>query len=221
MGMGEIEFKRVPSPAAGQIYYQGEARGATYRVVSLKGTTGHGEFRAYRMAGDRMIPASYGCSHKTRREAFEQCERDLEDVLADRKAASAVEPVEPTPPFYAARMADAIKTLAERSGVPLELLAPPPTAVGDEDADLPELFQSDHKLLDRIVRRAAYDALKTMLATLDGWIEGARENHDAMQHRGESTGGECWQSFAPEDIRTMVNDAARQFGTREPWDGVK
>jgi hypothetical protein len=50
---------------------------------------------------------------------------------------------------------------------------------------------------------------------LDGWVQGARENHDALDHRGESTGSECWTQFHPSDIRRMVNDAAREVGLSE------
>lgn len=58
-------------------------------------------------------------------------------------------------------------------------------------------------------------ALQAMLATLDGWIEGAYENHQAMAHRNENTGEECWRKFEPSDIRAMINDTAREFGVTE------
>lgn len=61
----------------------------------------------------------------------------------------------------------------------------------------------------------ASSALRAMLETLDGWIEGAQENHAALGHRGENTGEECWRTFAPADIRRMINDAARELGVRE------
>jgi hypothetical protein len=116
----------------------------------------------------------------------------------------------------------AIKTLAERAGVPLSLLAEDPFTddtfvVVDSEADLHDLLLADDKLVDRIVKRAAYDMGKALLDVLNGWIEGAQENHEAMQHRNENTGEECWTQFAPEDIRRMVNDAARIMGTREPY----
>ena len=57
-------------------------------------------------------------------------------------------------------------------------------------------------------------ALLAVLDALDGWIEGARENHGALEHRHENKGEECWRSFAPEDIRRMVNDAAREVGLK-------
>lgn len=62
---------------------------------------------------------------------------------------------------------------------------------------------------------AAHQALWALLCTLDGWIEGAQENHEAMGHRGENTGEECWHSFTPADIRLMVNDTAREMGISE------
>lgn len=58
-------------------------------------------------------------------------------------------------------------------------------------------------------------ALAAVLDALDGWIEGAQSNHDDMGHRGENTGDECWRSFAPGDIRNMINDAARELGVTE------
>ncbi len=67
---------------------------------------------------------------------------------------------------------------------------------------------------DRLTR-GRREALAAVLSVLDGWIEGARENHYAMEHRGENRGGECWRQFAPDDFRRMINDAARQVGIRE------
>jgi hypothetical protein len=61
----------------------------------------------------------------------------------------------------------------------------------------------------------AADALSRMLGVLDGWIEGARSNHDGMGHRGEPRGEECWTQYAPADIRRMINDAAREAGLSE------
>lgn len=55
-------------------------------------------------------------------------------------------------------------------------------------------------------------ALGTLRAHLDGWIQGAKENHEALDHRTENKGEECWRHFAPEDIRTMINDACRELG---------
>lgn len=68
-------------------------------------------------------------------------------------------------------------------------------------------------------QRGASRALARLLDALDGWIEGARANHDALDHRGENIGDECWTRFHPSDIRAMVNDAAREVGVAEPWTG--
>lgn len=54
-------------------------------------------------------------------------------------------------------------------------------------------------------------ALKAMLAVLDGWIEGAQSNHEALGHR--ETG--CCSTFAPEDIRRMVEDAAEDAARKK------
>jgi len=63
------------------------------------------------------------------------------------------------------------------------------------------------------LRRIAQSvALHAMLRNLGGWIEGARENHEAMDHRNEGVGEECWRKFAPSDIRNMINDVARELG---------
>lgn len=61
-------------------------------------------------------------------------------------------------------------------------------------------------------RAAQSQALYAMLVNLDGWIDGAKENHEALEHRGENIGSECWRSFEAADIRTMVNDVCRELG---------
>jgi len=53
-------------------------------------------------------------------------------------------------------------------------------------------------------------ALNAVLDSLDGWIAGARDNHEGMGHRGEMD--PCWEQFGPGDIRRMVADAAREIG---------
>lgn len=67
-------------------------------------------------------------------------------------------------------------------------------------------------------------ALSALLGALDDWIAGARENHDALDHRGETTDDPCWTRFHPADIRVMVNDAARELGIpefAEPTDPIE
>lgn len=129
----------------------------------------------------------------------------------------------------------AIKTLAERAGVPLDLLASgtPVTSemtrqvVAANEAKLAErqarfewmeqrlaaagvtaethMVKFDGTVLEkeateRIVKRAAYDALKVALFTLD----------KAASERGSA-------EFDLTEIRAVINRAARSMGVREPW----
>ena len=71
------------------------------------------------------------------------------------------------------------------------------------------------KLTDPDHRAAASLALYSLLVNLDGWIDGARSNHDGLDHRGEPMGEECWTQYHPADIRNMVNDVARELGLGE------
>jgi len=65
-------------------------------------------------------------------------------------------------------------------------------------------------------RQAASRALYRLLVNLDGWIQGQKENHEALEHRGrENRGEECWRLWAPADFRSMVNDVARDLGLSE------
>jgi hypothetical protein len=86
--------------------------------------------------------------------------------------------------------------------------ATPQPAVEARPADRDDLPTTNRKT-------GALDALAAMRAALDGWIEGARSNHDAVGRRGESRGEECWRTFAPADIRAMINDACREMGVAE------
>lgn len=79
-------------------------------------------------------------------------------------------------------------------------------ARGAEAAGKPE--ETDKKAL-------ASSVLYALLVNLDGWIQGARENHDALDHRGEPMGEECWTRWHPADVRSMINDVAREFGVSE------
>lgn len=100
----------------------------------------------------------------------------------------------------------------------------PPTIIGEgefwartADMDLPSLHDLDRDLMSRIVRRARYDVLRSMVNIVAGWVEGAKENHEACDHRGEPLGDECWRSFAPDNIGRMINDAAREANCAEPY----
>lgn len=70
---------------------------------------------------------------------------------------------------------------------------------------------------DRAAQVAAdkRQALAIVRAVLDDWIRGAKENHEALGHRRENRGEECWRTFAPSDFRNMINDAARELGVDE------
>lgn len=60
---------------------------------------------------------------------------------------------------------------------------------------------------NRVGKVEALDALADVLA---GWVDGAKANHDALGHRGEPAGEECWTRFYAGDITNMIDDAARQ-----------
>jgi hypothetical protein len=108
---------------------------------------------------------------------------------------------------------------------------PPPRPVIERTSPPKTAAMPDQAALQAVVAAAmppqamgkvgAAAALQAMLMTLDSWIEGAYENHHALEHRSENTGEECWREFAPSDIRAMVNDTARDLGLTEfRLDGV-
>lgn len=84
--------------------------------------------------------------------------------------------------------------------------------IGDE-CDLLTLRVGQEELGKRIARRAAYDMGRMVLSALDGWIEGAQANHEALGRRDT----DCCSTFHPDDIRNMVNDACRVMGAPEAW----
>lgn len=111
----------------------------------------------------------------------------------------------------ATRVGDAVHELLGAVSRPAP--APDPeTVVVPLGAELGELLAADARVTQRVVKRAKYDALRTMLDVLDGWIEGAHENADA----GAGSHADAEQ-FHAEDIRRMVNDAAREHHVREPY----
>lgn len=111
----------------------------------------------------------------------------------------------------ATRVGDAVHELLVAVSRPAP--APDPeTVVVPLGAELGELLAADARVTQRVVKRAKYDALRTMLDVLDGWLEGAAENHEALDRREPFD-----DRFAPDDIRRMVNDVAREHGVREPW----
>jgi hypothetical protein len=93
-------------------------------------------------------------------------------------------------------------------------------AVKVAEAKPPQADLADVEVVGRIVRRAKYEALHAMLEILGGWVTGAQENCEAMEHGSAAChddGRACGETFYVADIRNMVNDAARQVGTREPY----
>lgn len=84
--------------------------------------------------------------------------------------------------------------------------------------DLADLMVQHQALLARIVRRAKYDALREMSRALDGWMRGAKDNHDAMDHR--DCDPNCWTTFHAVDVRSMIADAASAAGTTWPAAGL-
>jgi hypothetical protein len=130
--------------------------------------------------------------------------------IAAHLAARRTGPMPPISELRARRASNvnALRTVAKLLDVPLDELADLPPATD------PALEDNVPELVERIERRAKYVALRHMLHVLDGWIEGAQGNHEALGHRGESS--PCWNRFDAEDFRRMVNDAARELGVPEP-----
>lgn len=112
------------------------------------------------------------------------------------------------PPLYTARSRTPKQILTLLAVIlneaPTVKVAPPEVNSGLSAGKPPAIFKPNARL-----------TLQAMLATLDGWIEGAYENHQAMEHRNENTGEECWRKFEPSDIRHMINDTARDLGVTE------
>lgn len=90
-----------------------------------------------------------------------------------------------------------------------EIAAAQPQPAAETD---PATDDSVSDLVDRIVRRSQYLALREVLDVLDGWERGARENGDlgARPAYGEY---DVWHSS---DVRRMIDDAARELGVPEP-----
>lgn len=122
-------------------------------------------------------------------------------------------PVADTPADLVRRLAAAIER--ESRTKPTAPITPDALNLATETHSIVGLIDLDMTLLNRIIARAKYDALREVLAALDSWVEGQKSNHEALDHRGEAVN--CWDYWHPDDIRRMINDAARATGTREPW----
>lgn len=106
--------------------------------------------------------------------------------------------------------------LPEREPVqPPALRAVPMIGATREEKPVRPVQEPAAATLGQSVALGHRQALAVLLVVLDDWINGVHDNHEAMGHRGESTGSECWRQFAPDDIRRMVNDAAREVGIPE------
>lgn len=66
---------------------------------------------------------------------------------------------------------------------------------------------------ERIVRRAGYDVLRAVAGHVDGWIETAKENHEAMGRRDVP---DTWLSEG--DFHRILADTARELGIGEQWE---
>lgn len=101
-----------------------------------------------------------------------------------------------------------------RTGWPHERYGPAPVASISRDLDgtVTKTAAGGRQRGEDPETTGARQALSTVLQALDGWVQGAKENHEAMGHRGENTGSECWRTFAPSDFRNMINDAATELG---------
>lgn len=94
--------------------------------------------------------------------------------------------------------------LAQGGVIPAAFLPKPDPATEDDTAEL----------FDRVLRRVRYETLRAFLLVLDEWVAGGKNNHAGSDHSGELE--PCWETFHASDIRTMVNDTARELGTAEP-----
>lgn len=105
---------------------------------------------------------------------------------------------------------ETLRSLAEQLDVPLDELAPKAEPEPARATD-PATDDDVEEIVERLVRRAQYLALRKVLDILDGWIKGAAENVEGGF--GEI---EAIHRFHSVDIRTMVADAARELRTADP-----
>jgi hypothetical protein len=140
-------------------------------------------------------------------------ERTFEPVRYIEKYGRPIPFVRLDPETGKAIMAEPIDRKAEGEEDPAELAklyvaTPEPGPARLENA-------APAKLTDPDQRAAASLALYSLLVNLDGWIDGAKENHEALDHRNEGRGEECWTRWHPADFRSMVNDVACELGLSE------
>jgi hypothetical protein len=91
-------------------------------------------------------------------------------------------------------------------------------AVRERELDAMSAFDLDieHEvMLQRLKRRAAYDALREVHTMFVGWLQGAKEEHGANGRRDVP---ESW--LTEHDFPRILTDAARQLGIGEQWDAA-
>lgn len=133
----------------------------------------------------------------------------LDAILAKMPAA----PVADSAPTFTVHHLDGSKTVTSKGPT-----GPVPAISRDLDGDIhftPTATRPTLGVTRGEHQSGAFQALVAVLQTLDGWISGAKENHEAMGHRNCDKGEECWRQFTPKDIRRMVNDAAQDLGLAE------
>ena len=175
------------APAPGSRDWEASARGRVERVLA-------GLVSDLRDAADDLEREG-----KHNLESAAKAERDYEWQGYPRVAGQAVHRLQTL--IFNLKLDSLMDAAADAEAARTEKLAPPQSPITDHYEDG--------------VKHGAEKALRVLLEEIDGWIEGARENHDALDHRGESAGDECWTRWAPADFRSMVNDAARRVGVAE------
>jgi hypothetical protein len=55
------------------------------------------------------------------------------------------------------------------------------------------------------------DPFTEMENVLAGWVQGSKENHEALDHRGEPTDRQCWDWHHTSDVRRMIQAARREW----------
>jgi hypothetical protein len=199
----------------GVTVYEAEAQGVKYRVegaiVDPLANSVARRFRAYRVTlAGRLYPAGLGGEHRTLTAACTQAEDDLVAVLADRATEPATATRAPIRDALDRVVSAAVREAVEAA---VEAANDRPDPATDDDVD---------ELVERIVRRAQYLALRAVLAQLDGWIDGARENCVGAGHGAASShddGLACGQRFDVSDIRSMIAEAARELRVPLPSHG--
>jgi len=128
-----------------------------------------------------------------------------EDYAARPKGNVAVRP--------AVEILDELRAAIDAAQVPADYVHTQ-VFIGD-GAALGTLVTASHDLTTRVIARAQAVALREVLTVLDGYIEGMQENHEAMGHRDS----DCCSTFAADDVRNMLDEAARTFAVPLPLRG--